>query len=266
MAKHLNHLQGKTILVTRPGGLSDHLRDHIGKAGGRAIHFPTIAIVAAAEATVARQSLTRLHEFDVLIFVSRNAVQYAGMLMPDISSQAENKSIFAVGAGTRAELQAIGFLDPVYTDSNTGSEALLDLPELQPENVANKKVMIVRGMGGRKLLGDELLARGANVEYVELYRRVLPDVEPGVTKGLWLSERPDAVLLTSAEGLRNLLQMTGDEEKPLLLNTRLVVISQRLKGVAESSGFTAAITVAKGYSDDDFMMALIELFEANGNE
>ncbi len=266
MAKPFSLLQGRTILVTRPGGLSDYLRDNISNAGGRVVHLPSIAIVPVAEPAAAEESLARLHEFDVLIFVSRNAVKYTNILMPDISSKVKNKIIFAVGTGTRAELQQLGFVDPVYTDSNTGSEALLDLQELQPAKVVNKKVMIVRGVGGRELLGDELLARGADVQYVELYRRVIPDVEPAVMKNLWLSERPDAVLLTSVEGLRNLLQMTGDEERPLLLNTRLVLISQRLKDEAESSGFTAAITVAKGYSDDDFMMALIELFEANGNE
>jgi hypothetical protein len=36
--------------------------------------------------------------------------------------------------------------------------------------------------------------------------------------------------------------------------------------VAESAGFRAEIKVAAGYSDDDFMLALREMFEAIENE
>jgi uroporphyrinogen-III synthase len=258
-------LRDRTILVTRPGGLSDHLRDNISAAGGKAIHLPSMAIVPVAESSAAKQLLTSVADFDVLIFVSRNAVKYANELMPGISDKAKDKTVFAVGTGTYEELEGVGFSDVSYTDSNTGSDALLDMEELQAENVADKKIIIVRGVGGRELLGDKLVARGAELQYAELYRRAMPELEPAIMKNIWLSEKPDVVLVTSVEGLRNLLEMTGEEERPIFLNTRLVVISHRLKGAADSLGFCATVKVATGYSDDDFLVALTELFEANGN-
>jgi len=259
-------LRDKKILLTRPEGVSNKLYNRINAAGGRAIHLPSMVITPLLNAGEAGQLPERLQDFDVLIFVSRNAVKYASELMPDIVSQAADKKIFAIGTGTREELQGIGLSNVSYTDSNTGSDALLDMRELQPARLANTKIMILRGVGGRGILGDELLARGAKVQYVELYRRAMPDIGPATMKHIWLSEQPDAVLVTSAEGLRNLLEMTGAEERPLFLNTRLVVISQRLKDVAESCGFTATIKVAEGYSDDDFMLALVKMFEVKEDE
>ena len=259
-------MQGKSILVTRPGGLSNYLRDSIANAGGKAFHLPSITIAPLEDVLAAKQSLASLDDFDILIFVSRNAVKYASQTLADKFRHIQAKTIIAIGAGTHDELLRVGFTDVFFTDSNTGSDALLDIDELGSASVAGKKVLIIRGVGGRELLRDKLLERGAEVQYAELYRRIKPDVEATKISKIWLEEKPDVVLVTSAEGMRNLLEMTGEKERSLFLNTRLVVISPRLKTVAESAGFRAEIKVAAGYSDDDFMLALREMFEAIENE
>lgn len=46
------------------------------------------------------------------------------------------------------------------------SEVLLQLPELQ--NIAGKCALILRGNGGRELIGDSLTARGAEVTFVNV--------------------------------------------------------------------------------------------------
>ncbi len=259
-------LRDRKILLTRPGGLSDTLHHCIKRAGGSAVYLPSMAIMPMPDSNGPRQLLAGLHHYDVLIFVSRNAVKYAHELAPDLAARVVDKITFAVGVGTGKALRSIGFTDVNYTDSNTGSEALLDMEGLQAANVKGRKVLILRGVGGRQLLGDKLLARGAKVHYVELYQRAMPDVEPADIRHIWLSEKPDVVLVTSAEGLHNLLEMTGEEERPLFLNTRLVVISPRLRDMAESCGFKATIKVAAGFSDDDFMRALVDMFEVNEDE
>jgi uroporphyrinogen-III synthase len=260
------YLQGKSILVTRPGGLSNYLQDSIANAYGKALHLPSMNIAPLEDALAAKQSLASLDDFDILIFVSRNAVKYASQIVADKFRHIQAKTIIAIGSGTHDELLRVGFTDVVFTDSNTGSDALLDIHELGSVSVTGKKVLIIRGVGGRELLRDKLLERGAEVQYAELYRRIKPDVEATTISKIWLEEKPDVVLVTSAEGMRNLLEMTGGKERSLFLNTRLVVISPRLKTVAESAGFRAEIKVAAGYSDDDFMLALREMFEAIENE
>lgn len=259
-------LAKRTILLTRPGRISEQLKKNIEDAGGRALHLPSMEIHAVTEPGAVKQLLAGLTEFDILIFVSRNAVKYACEIFPGIVSTTHDKIVFAIGSGTNEELQTAGFKQVTYTNSNTGSEALLALDELQQKNILNRKIMIMRGEGGRELLGETLLARGAEIQYVELYSRVKPQVEPVIISNMWREERPDAVVLTSADGLSNLLEMTAEKDRSIFLNTRLVVISQRLKSIAESLGFNAVIKVAMGYSDDDFVIALGELFEASDDE
>ena len=256
----------RTILLTRPGRISEQLKKNITDAGGRALHLPSMEIHAVTVPGVVKQLLAGLTGFDILIFVSRNAVKYACEIFPEIVSKAHDKIVLAIGSGTNEELKTAGFRGVTYTNSNTGSEALLALDELQQKNILNRKIMIMRGEGGRELLGDNLLARGAEIQYVELYSRAKPQVEPVIISNMWLTEKPEAVVVTSADGLRNLLEMTAGKERSIFLNTRLVVISQRLKSIAESMGFNAAIKVARGYSDNDFVLALRELFEANDDE
>lgn len=266
MAMQHSRLANRTILSTRPGGLSADLQKRLHTAGAHALHLPTMEIFPVEDTKAAKRLLGTLVEFDIVIFISRNAVKYACELASHIVDRLSGKIVLAVGSGTFDELKAAGFGKLGYTDSNKGSEALLDNDELQQENVLNKRIMIARGQGGRELLGDELKARGAEIQYVELYRRVRPQHDSDIVRNLWRVEKPDAVIVTSAEGLGNLLEMTGEEEQKFFLNTRLVVISQRLKDIAKSMGFMAEISISTGFSNEDLMMALRRLFEADNNE
>jgi uroporphyrinogen-III synthase len=95
--------------------------------------------------------------------------------------------VFAVGPGTARALQAHG-LDSIITPDGQDSEALLALPQLA--DVAGKRVVIVRGVGGRALLADTLRARGAQVDFMECYRRMRPRADAGAAAGA-LARRRD---------------------------------------------------------------------------
>jgi len=106
-------------------------------------------------------------EFDLVVFVSPSAVRIAA---PAI--QRPPRLAAAIGAGTRRELERAGFDNVISPKDGNDSEALLAAPELQA--MAGRRVLIVRGEGGRAFLGDALRARGAAVEYAECYRRAGP--------------------------------------------------------------------------------------------
>lgn len=55
------------------------------------------------------------------------------------------------------------------------SEALLDLSELQ--HVSQKNIVIIRGENGRNTLANTLEKRGAKVNYQDVYRRDIPEID-----------------------------------------------------------------------------------------
>jgi len=67
----------------------------------------------------------------------------------------------------------------------------------------------VRGVGGREHLAAALRARGAQVEYLEAYRRAVPILDPLPVRRALEQQRLRAIVAASAEGVRNLVTMVG---------------------------------------------------------
>ena len=133
-----------------------------------------------------------------------------------------------------------------------GSEGLLALAGLQ--DVAGKQILIVRGTGGRELLGQSLGRSGASVTYLETYRRELiqHDFSDLVT--------PSVVILTSAEILENFVSLAGDR----LPEYHAVVPSSRLEEIARARVFRG-VTNAGGASDEALYDAVMKAVNTSGN-
>ncbi len=150
-------LAGRGVLVTRPAAQAEPLCRLIEAAGGRAIRFPTIAIEPAADAG----TRARLAEpWDLLYFVSPNAVEQALALVPD-GRWPRVSWVAAVGRGTAKALEAAGRAPDLVPSERYESEALLAMPELA--DMRGRRVLIVRGEGGRGLFAEAMTARGAEV-------------------------------------------------------------------------------------------------------
>ena len=184
-------LSGRAILVTRPRAQAQRLARLIEEAGGRAHLFPAIEIEDVAPPA----ALARLHEFDLAIFVSPTAVAKA---MPQVRAWPRALRVAAVGSGTRRELEKRGIADVISPASGADSEALLATPALG--DVAGRRIAILRGDGGRALLGETFVARGAQVEYITCYRRLVP--KPPAHS--WKPGELAAVTVSSSQGLDNL--------------------------------------------------------------
>ena len=197
-------LAGCRVLLTRPTGRQRELREAVRAGGGEAISLPLLAIepITASEAAAgARQEVARLREFDLLIFISANAVRFGvDWISGTGASIAANAAILAVGAATAREASRLLGRPADSPTAGGGSEHLLAMPQLkEPENA---RIAIFRGEGGRELLAEELRRRGARVTYFEVYRRARA---PGAGKRLrqiLTGGLPDYVVLTSAGALR----------------------------------------------------------------
>ena len=245
-------LAGRGVLVTRPRAQAAALCQLIAAAGGRALAFPTIEIEAAGDRESARRLLAE--PADLLFFTSRNAVYYALALFPGGVLPASPR-LAAVGKATAEALTAAGRAPDLVPEGRYDSESLLALPELQ--ELGGVRALIVRGEGGRPLLGETLRARGAEVAYAEVYRRVLPEVEPAALLAGW--ERDvHFVTATSGEILDNLMRILGEAGRERLLATPLAVVSDRTRLDALRLGFVR-VELADRADDPALVQALCRM-------
>ncbi|MBI5450882.1 MAG: uroporphyrinogen-III synthase [Gammaproteobacteria bacterium] len=242
-------LVGCRILVTRPHHQAGALCSLIEQAGGIAIRLPAIEIIAAPMSPALLQTLQQLSQFDVAIFISANAVYYGGQLLARLGGWPRQLQYAAVGQKTATAMQGQG-ITPDIVPAAFSSEALLADPRLQA--MQGRRVVIFRGGGGRELLGDVLRARGAHVEYVEVYDRRCPasDLVPVRNAGI------DAIVVTSNEGLDNLYTMAGDHHRQWLLAQTLALISERGAQHARSLGFRGSLLPAHEASDPGLLAVL----------
>jgi uroporphyrinogen-III synthase len=238
-------LDGLKVLVTRPHHQAGELCRLVEDAGGEVIAFPTINIVPLAINSSEKHALDK---YDIIIFVSRNAVAYFDAQLQ--ASLAQNILAVAIGASTAQHMHKKGFKAVIKPDSPAGSERVLALPELH--NVEGKQVLIVRGQDGRELLADRLTERGATVSYLEVYRRALPSP---MQQQLDQAKQAECIIISSVNSLENLCQLVGEEN---FKNKRLIVVSNRIKQYAIGQGFKQ-IDVAVDASDTALMEQLIKV-------
>jgi uroporphyrinogen III methyltransferase/synthase len=282
--------QRPAVVITRPLGQSAALLALLARAGFESIEFPLIDIGPVADAAPLHAALGELYApaplgFALVVFVSPNAIDHAFAALS--SAWPLQIPIGVVGPGSVAALARQGVTPPAYTvisplvspaagatvtetptDPRYDSEALYAAIEAHfgPDGLKDKRVLIVRGDGGREWLADALSAAGAKVEKVAAYRRIVP--EPSMRD--WerihalLAGEPHAWLLTSSEGVRNLEELAREhltvDETLTLKHAPLVTPHPRIAEAARQAGFDR-ITVS-GAGDERIVHALGGIFAA----
>lgn len=257
-------LIGINILVTRPAHQASDLAARIRIAGGTPVLFSVLEILEAQDQRPLLDVVERLDEFDLAIFISPNAVNKAMSLIHTKQVLPPKLKFAGVGQGTAKALRNFGISEVIAPTLRFDSEALLDMAELK--QVGGKRIVIFRGDGGRELLGDNLLKRGAALEYVECYRRIKPATDTVPLLEAWAAGRMNAITITSSEGLRNLFDMVGGTGQIWLQKTPLFVSHERIARTARKLGLAQVILTAAG--DEGLLQGLVNYFrpEASGEE
>ena len=239
-------------MVTRPAHQAAHLCELISAAGGVPVLLPALAVEDPADLGPALAIVQGLHKFDIAIFVSTNAVERAMALISRHGGIPAQLRLAAVGQRTaEALMRYCGRID-IQAAPPYNSEALLATAELQ--TLTGKRVAIFRGVGGRELLAETLRRRGAQVSYAEVYRRIKPELRLAdiVPQGAKI----DIVMVTSQDGLQNLVEMADMEQRrEWLLNTQLAAISPRVAELAARLGFKRPALTASHASDEAMVAA-----------
>lgn len=245
------------LVITRPHGQADALKQQLEAQGHQVIHRPLMNIESvdlleddeAHSARIqARQHFLNLDEFQRVIAISANAARLGMEKMDEFWPQWPIGIEWnAVGPASAEPMEALGLVVGLPA-SRFDSEGLLALPTMH--QVSGQRILIWRGIGGRETLAETLRARGADVEYAELYRRQ-PQTYPQSDWGAVLADS-DWLVLSSGQALDIIESQVPD----LPAKVRgLVLPSQRVANKAKSRGYSS-ILVPQSARDQDILNAI----------
>lgn len=241
-------LRNVTVVITRPAGTAGPLARRVRKLGGIPVSVPGLSLRATEDATATDAALRGALEGDIVIFTSPAAVRFAADVLP----LATRATVVAVGRGTARALKTADVADVRFPETSQDSEGVLGLPELAA--VSGKRVALVGAPGGRGLLREQLLARGAALDEIHVYHRVAPRIDRRHIDPLLKLGKRSAVLLSSAEALDHLRRALVAPAWRRLVQAVAVVSSERLRDIALQAGFER-VAVARSALPADLLQA-----------
>lgn len=241
-------LDGLRVLVTRPAHQAGPLCAAIEAAGGVALRLPLLAIAPMSDVQAARQALLAARDAEAWLFTSVNAVEFAARL--EVSPWPTR--LAAAGAGTAAALRQLGHSGVLEPREQDGAAGLLRLPEFH--HVDGRRLAIIGGERPLPALAQGLAAGGAQVLTVPVYRRLAVE-HPAAAVAAALAAA-DIAVLTSAEALAVLLQLTPPQARTRLLQLPLALPSPRVVEKALEAGFVHEPLVPVRVTDADWLAVL----------
>jgi uroporphyrinogen-III synthase len=249
----MRSLEGLGVLVTRPQPQSSPLCHRLLLEGARALCFPTLEIEPVGERRALAAQLGSLAAFDLVIFVSANAVRFGSPLL----EQRRDVALAAVGAATARALNQAGYRVAVQPEDGSDSESLLRHPRLK--SAAGKRFLLVKGEGGRALLEEELKRRGAHLTVIEVYRRVRAQptaLDLAALAAEFEAEAVQAITVTSVEVGEALLALATPALRAALERVAWVVPGTRVAAALRERGVGAPLLLAASAEDQALVEAL----------
>nr|WP_178117697.1 uroporphyrinogen-III synthase [Pseudomonas sp. R5(2019)] len=244
------------MLLTRPQDECQALADSLSDVDVFSSVMPLLEIEPLpVDAAMIAQVLDLAH-YSAVICVSKPAARLGVDLIDTYWPQPPMQDWFTVGAATASVLSDYGLT--VHTSGEgDDSEALLRLEALEKAiEWPQAKVLILRGQGGRELLAERLRERGASVEYLELYRRCLPEYPAGALMRRVEAERLNGLVVSSGQGFEHLHQLAATDW-PRLARLPLFVPSPRVAEMARQAGALNVVD-CRGASAATLLAALRE--------
>jgi len=250
-------LNGLSVIVTRPVEQAAELAALIERSGGRTVIFPTIEIGSRRFTDLMSRRVQGIESADWAIFISIHAVRF-GLQCARLAGVSLDKTrIASMGAATTQALVHAGKNVALECPPPPGSESLLSTPEMG--NVKGKIICIIRGAGGRELLGSTLRKRGALVEYIECYERRCPEVPVDALVETFDHEQAVVIVTTSVSGLENLIKMLRRHSHENVMGARLVVAGDRQLREARRMGWRGRVAAARDAGNIAILEKLSEL-------
>lgn len=230
----------------------------IQQAGGEAILLPLMEIRDPSNPEDLEKQIARLPTYDMAIFISPTSAERGLKHVLAHGTWPENLIVAAIGQGTARKLAAYGLESILAPAGRADSEALLALTEMH--HVSGKRIVIFRGEGGREVLANSLRQRGAEVEYAECYRRAKPESLHSPVLGSHQLDSLDGIIITSSEGLNNLVELAAGKWLMSIKTTPMFVPHERIAHAARQKGMTKVVITESG--DAGMLQGMVKFFQS----
>ena len=159
----------KIVLIsTRPHKTNVQLSNELKNSDIKLLNYPLTEIYPLDNYQIFDAIFENLKTYQHIIFISTNAVHFFLERLKKLSQGIpKNTTISSIGPTTKILLEKHLSLDVHCPVETFDSENLLK--EEIFSNVKDQKILIIRGMGGRETLKNNLEKRGAIVNYGECY-------------------------------------------------------------------------------------------------
>jgi uroporphyrinogen-III synthase len=247
-------LHGVGVLVTRPQQQAGPLCRLLETRGASAFRLPALDIRPLADRRALTARLGALEDFDLIVFLSSNAVRFGAVLL----EQKRDLPLAAIGPATARALNQAGYRVAVQPAGGFDSESLLRHPKL--EHLASNRILLVKGSGGREVLQDELSRRGAQVSIADVYRRERANpssADLSALEALFAEGAIQVITASSAETADNLLELATPSLRGDFECARWVVPSERVAARLRGRGVSGTLLLADSAEDHDLVEAIV---------
>jgi len=244
------------VLLTRPVHASAGLARRLEGLGAQVDLRPTIKLSRLEDPSAANAVLSRLAEFDWVLFTSRNGVEFFQELRSSHSSASTPPlpRAVAIGPDTAAAMQSAG-IEVERIAEQPSSEGLV--ATMKPLLSKGDRVLWVRPESARPLLGQALSALGIELAECRCYRSI-PDPDTAVVAADYLAGKYDVAVFASPSAFLHLLEADARIGAPSA--TRIVALGPVTAAAIARSGAQVA-AVAQGTGEQAICGALLALFE-----
>lgn len=262
------------LVLTRPTGQSMRLAELLGQRipGLHLIHLPLLSIVPNEKSEDSQKLQKLVEQTDLAIFVSPNAIECGMRLLK--TAWPKSVAIAVVGGGSAEALDrreitlANGY--QVYfpkNPANWDSEGLWSELNQVESDWRGKKILFLRGTGGREWLSEQFVSHGAQITQFETYRRVPLSKEAAAWQSLKkVSPGQSACLLTSSEAVHHLAHYLKEQKDwggDWLTLAKIICSHPRIVETAKSEGFKKVELCSPG--DDNLVFASQNWFNSLAN-
>ena len=252
-------LAGRRIVVTRAADQAKYLTDRLRDLGAQPVLVPVIRIVPLTGSDRVQEVISRLPEYDWIVFTSANAVTNWWRLNASSPPVAGNTRVAAVGPKTANVLESKGVKAEVTPREYTKEslvEALGDVDGLH--------ILVPRGELAGPALAGLFQEKGAMVDDVVIYGTlpVLPDREQ-IDQ---LATGMDAVLFTSSSTARNFVAAVEGPalRAGVLEGVTIACIGPATARTARELGLIVGL-VPRHYTTEGLVEALVDHYGEEGN-